>query len=135
VVEQVWRRGVEAGYCDVHPVGAVTVGLKGEHLAELGAMADSAARVRVFSDDGVCVSDPVLMRRALEYVKAFDGVIAQHQVNPGCVADRLGRGRRAGLRPLDPGGRMARPPGITRDPHGVATSIPGGASLEKSAVL
>ena len=76
VVEQVWRRGVEAGYCDVHPVGAVTVGLKGEHLAELGAMADSAARVRVFSDDGVCVSDPVLMRRALEYVKAFDGVIA-----------------------------------------------------------
>ena len=82
VVEQVWRRGVEAGYCDVHPVGAVTVGLKGEHLAELGAMADSAARVRVFSDDGVCVSDPVLMRRALEYVKAFDGVIAQHAQDP-----------------------------------------------------
>jgi len=82
VVEQVWRRGVEAGYCDVHPVGAVTVGLQGERLAELGAMADSAARVRVFSDDGVCVSDPVLMRRALEYVKAFDGVIAQHAQDP-----------------------------------------------------
>ena len=82
VVEQVWRRGVEAGLCDVHPVGAVTVGLKGEHLAELGAMADSAARVRVFSDDGVCVSDAVLMRRALEYVKAFDGVIAQHAQEP-----------------------------------------------------
>ncbi len=82
VVEQVWRRGQEAGHCDVHPVGAVTVGLAGERLAELGAMADSAARVRVFSDDGICVSDAVLMRRALEYVKAFDGVIAQHAQEP-----------------------------------------------------
>ena len=82
VVEMVWRRGQEAGHCDVHPVGAVTMGLAGEHLAELGAMADSAARVRVFSDDGVCVSDPQLMRRALEYVKAVDGVIAQHAQDP-----------------------------------------------------
>lgn len=82
VVEQVWRLGMEAGLCDVHPVGAVTVGLRGEQLAELGAMADSAARVRVFSDDGVCVSDAVLMRRALEYVKAFDGVVAQHAQEP-----------------------------------------------------
>src|SRR3954471_7283973 len=71
VVEQVWRLGQDAGYCDVHPVGAVTVGLRGEQLAELGAMAESAARVRVFSDDGKCVHDPLLMRRALEYVKAF----------------------------------------------------------------
>ncbi|TNC44146.1 dihydroorotase [Mumia zhuanghuii] len=82
VVEQVWRLGREHGYCDVAPVGAVTVGLGGERLAELGAMADSAARVRVFSDDGKCVSDAVLMRRALEYVKAFDGVIAQHSQEP-----------------------------------------------------
>ncbi|WP_183099630.1 dihydroorotase [Nocardioides pelophilus] len=82
VVEQVWRLGREAGYCDVYPIGAVTVGLKGERLAELGAMADSAARVRVFSDDGHCVSDPLLMRRALEYVKAFDGVVAQHAQDP-----------------------------------------------------
>lgn len=82
VVEQVWRRGREIGACDVLPVGAVTVGLAGERLAELGAMAESAARVRVFSDDGVCVSDPLLMRRALEYVKAFDGVIAQHAQEP-----------------------------------------------------
>jgi dihydroorotase len=82
VVEQVWRLGREAGHCDVRPVGAVTVGLHGERLAELGAMADSAAAVRVFSDDGVCVSDAVLMRRALEYVKAFDGVIAQHAQEP-----------------------------------------------------
>ena len=100
VVEQVWRLGREAGHCDVYPVGAVTVGLAGERLAELGAMADSAARVRVFSDDGKCVSDAVLMRRALEYVKAFDGVIAQHaqeprltegaQMNEGELSGRLG---------------------------------------------
>jgi dihydroorotase len=86
VVEQVWRLGQEAGLVDVVPVGAVTVGLKGERLAELGAMADSAARVRVFSDDGICVSDPALMRRALEYVKAFDGVIAQHAEEPRLTA-------------------------------------------------
>lgn len=82
VVEQVWRLGREAGYCDVQPVGAVTRGIAGEQLAELGAMADSAARVRVFSDDGHCVSDAVIMRRALEYVKAFDGVVAQHAQEP-----------------------------------------------------
>ena len=82
VVEQVWRLGQEAGWVDVHPVGAVTVGLGGDRLAELGAMADSKARVRVFSDDGKCVHDPVLMRRALEYVKAFDGVVAQHAQEP-----------------------------------------------------
>lgn len=82
VVEQVWRLGKEAGYCDVFPIGAVTVGLGGERLAELGAMADSAARVRLFSDDGKCVSDPILMRRALEYVKSFGGVIAQHAQEP-----------------------------------------------------
>ena len=100
VVEQVWHLGREAGLVDVQPIGAVTVGLGGEQLAELGAMADSAAKVRVFSDDGHCVHDPRLMRRALEYVKAFDGVIAQHaeeprltagaQMNEGDVAARLG---------------------------------------------
>ena len=82
VVEQVKRLGQEAGHCDVFPVGAVTVGLEGKDMAELGTMADSAARVRVFSDDGKCVSDASLMRRALEYVKAFDGVIAQHAQEP-----------------------------------------------------
>ncbi|MCU6478776.1 dihydroorotase [Arthrobacter sp. A2-55] len=82
VVEQVYTLGRESGWVDVRPVGAVTVGLAGKQLAELGAMADSRARVRVFSDDGICVSDPVMMRRALEYVKAFDGVIAQHAQEP-----------------------------------------------------
>ncbi len=100
VVEQVWRLGAESGYCDVQPVGAVTVGLEGKQLAELGAMHESAARVVVFSDDGKCVDDAVIMRRALEYVKAFDGVIAQHaqeprltegaQMNEGVVSAELG---------------------------------------------
>ena len=82
VVEQVASLGKEAGYADVFPIGAVTVGLEGKQLAELGAMANSKARVKVFSDDGKCVHDPVIMRRALEYVKAFDGVIAQHAQEP-----------------------------------------------------
>ena len=100
VVEQVYRLGVEHGFCDVQPIGAVTVGLEGERLAELGAMETSAAGVRVFSDDGKCVSDAVLMRRALEYVKAFDGVVAQHaqeprltegaQMNEGALSGELG---------------------------------------------
>ncbi len=105
VVEQVHRLGLEAGYTEVYPVGAVTVGLAGKQLAELGAMAESSAQVRMFSDDGHCVHNPVLMRRALEYVKAFGGFVAQHaqepaltgwdtdtpaQMNEGCVSAELG---------------------------------------------
>ena len=100
VVEQVYRLGREVGLVDVQPIGAVTVGRRGTQLAELAAMATSAAAVRVFSDDGDCVADPLLMRRALEYVKAFDGVIAQHaqeprltmhaQMHEGEVSGRLG---------------------------------------------
>ncbi|MDQ2880020.1 MAG: dihydroorotase [Actinomycetota bacterium] len=100
VVEHVYRRGRDVGLIDVHPVGAVTAGLRGERLAELGAMAASAAAVRVFSDDGVCVHDSLLMRRALEYVRGLGGVIAQHaedprltagaQANEGKIAARLG---------------------------------------------
>ena len=82
VVEQVYELGRRAGWVDVRPVGAVTVGLAGKQLSEIGAMADSRAAVRMFSDDGICVWDPLLMRRALEYVKAFDGVIAQHAQEP-----------------------------------------------------
>ncbi len=100
VVEQVYRLGQLAGFVDVFPIGAVTQGLAGKALAELGAMADSEARVRVFSDDGNCVFDPMVMRRALEYVKKFGGVIAQHaqdpvltvdsQMNEGIISSRLG---------------------------------------------
>ena len=82
VVEQVYRLGQEAGLLDVFPIGAVTQGLKGQALSEIGAMADSIARVRVFSDDGHCVFDPLVMRRALEYIKKFGGVIAQHAQEP-----------------------------------------------------
>ena len=100
VVEQVYRLGQSTGLLDVFPIGAVTRGLEGEHLAEIGAMADSVAGVRVFSDDGHCVFDPLVMRRALEYVKKFNGVIAQHaqeprltqgsQMNEGIVSSQLG---------------------------------------------
>jgi len=82
VVEQVKSLGDSFGYATVRPIGAVTVGLAGERLSEIGAMAQSRANVRVFSDDGKCVSDALLMRRALEYVKTFDGVIAQHSQEP-----------------------------------------------------
>ncbi|NDI10568.1 MAG: dihydroorotase, partial [Actinobacteria bacterium] len=100
VVEQVHSLGVEEGRCDVIPIGAVTRGQEGKQLAEILAMAHSRASVRVFSDDGHCVSDSLLMRRALEYVKIFDGVIAQHaqdpeltkdaQMNEGVISSRLG---------------------------------------------
>jgi dihydroorotase len=87
VVEQVYALGQAAGLCDVFPIGAVTQGLAGHALAELGAMADSKARVRIFSDDGNCVFDPIVMRRALEYVKKFNGVIAQHAQDPQLTKD------------------------------------------------
>ena len=100
VVEQVYALGQSAGFVDVFPIGAVTQGLNGQALSEIGAMADSNARVRVFSDDGNCVHDPLVMRRALEYVKKFGGVIAQHaqepaltmgaQMNEGEISSRLG---------------------------------------------
>lgn len=100
VVEQVYRLGKHHGLCDVFPIGAVTLGQEGKHLAELSAMNQSEAKVRIFSDDGHCVADPLVMRRALEYVKTFDGVIAQHaqdprltensQMNEGEISARLG---------------------------------------------
>ncbi|GAA2099422.1 dihydroorotase [Microlunatus panaciterrae] len=74
--------GDRAGHAQVVPVGAVSKGLAGQELAELGLMARSSAGVRFFSDDGHCVDDSRLMRRALEYIRAFDGVIAQHAQDP-----------------------------------------------------
>jgi dihydroorotase len=100
VVEQVQSLGDLHGYVTVRPIGAVTAGLAGERLSEIGAMAQSRAQVRVFSDDGQCVSDALLMRRALEYVKTFGGVVAQHaqeprltlgaQMNEGALSSELG---------------------------------------------
>ena len=100
VVEQVLQLGIAAGYLQVQPIGAVTKGLEGLELAAIGSMANSRARVRMFSDDGNCVHDPLLMQRALQYVKGFGGVIAQHaqeprltegaQMNDGALATELG---------------------------------------------
>jgi dihydroorotase len=82
VVEMVRNLGARAGYVEVFPIGAVTKGLEGIQMAELGLMNKSQANVKVFSDDGKCVSDALVMKRALEYVKSFDGVIAQHAQEP-----------------------------------------------------
>ncbi|MCH9702854.1 MAG: dihydroorotase [Actinomycetia bacterium] len=100
VTDHVWHRGQQVGLVDVHPVGAVTVGLKGQHLTEMGLMAAGVGQVRMFSDDGLCVDDPLVMRRALEYANGLGALIAQHAEEPrltvgavaheGSIAARLG---------------------------------------------
>ncbi len=101
VTDHVWRRGQEVGLVDVHPVGAATVGLEGKQLAEMGTMAAGVANVRMFSDDGHCVADPLLMRRALEYASSLGVLIAQHAEEPrltvGAVAHEGPTAARLGL--------------------------------------
>lgn len=101
VTDHVWRRGLEVGLVDIYPVGAVTVGLAGKQLAEMGTMATGAARVRMFSDDGHCVHDPLIMRRALEYSNSLGVLIAQHAEEPrltqGAVAHEGPHAARLGL--------------------------------------
>lgn len=101
VTDHVWRRGQEVGLVDVYPVGAVTVGLAGQQLAEMGTMASAAGAVRMFSDDGRCVADPLLMRRALEYAQSLGVLIAQHAEEPrltsGAVAHEGPMAARLGL--------------------------------------
>ncbi|MGJ0121313.1 dihydroorotase [Williamsia sp. MIQD14] len=101
LTDHVWARGQQVGLVDVHPVGAVTVGLQGTHLAELGAMADGVAQVKMFSDDGKCVHDPLLMRRALEYASGLGVLIAQHAEEPrltvGAIAHEGPTAARLGL--------------------------------------
>ncbi len=101
VTDHVWRRGQQIGLVDVHPVGAVTVGLEGRQLTEMGLMAAGAGQVRVFSDDGVCVADPLVMRRALEYAAGLGVLIAQHAEEPrltaGAVAHEGPTAARLGL--------------------------------------
>lgn len=101
ITDNVWRVGRDVGLVDVHPVGAVTVGLKGEQLAEMGMMASGAAGVRLFSDDGKCVFDPLIMRRALEYATGLGVLIAQHAEEPrltkGAVAHEGPNAARLGL--------------------------------------
>jgi dihydroorotase len=101
ITDHVWHRGQRVGLVDVHPVGAVTVGLAGAELTEMGMMAAGAARVRMFSDDGSCVHDPLVMRRALEYATGLGVLIAQHAEEPrltvGAVAHEGPNAARLGL--------------------------------------
>lgn len=89
VTDHVWQRGQQVGLVDVHPVGAVTVGLGGHQLTEMGLMAAGIAGVRLFSDDGVCVHDPLVMRRALEYAAGLGVLIAQHAEEPRLTVDAV----------------------------------------------
>ncbi|MBV7280978.1 dihydroorotase [Corynebacterium sp. TAE3-ERU30] len=102
IAESVWFKGQQVGLCDVHPVGSITKGLKGETLTEFGMMANSAAKVRMFSDDGVCVNNPQVMRRALEYAKGQNVLLAQHcedaRLTEGAVAHEGEMAARLGLR-------------------------------------
>jgi dihydroorotase len=86
VTDHVWRRGQQVGLVDVHPVGAVTVGLEGKQLTEMGLMAAGLAQVKLFSDDGICIADPLVMRRALEYATGLGVLIAQHAEEPRLTA-------------------------------------------------
>ena len=101
VTDHVWSRGQQVGLVDVHPVGAVTIGLKGKQLTEMGLMAAGVGRVRMFSDDGLCVEDPLVMRRALEYASGLGVLIAQHAEEPrltvGAVAHEGPNAARLGL--------------------------------------
>jgi dihydroorotase len=101
VTDHVWHRGQQVGLVDVHPVGAVTVGLAGEQLTEMGLMNAGIAQVRMFSDDGICVHDPLVMRRALEYATGLGVLIAQHAEEPrltiGSVAHEGPNAARLGL--------------------------------------
>ena len=100
LADAVWDKGQAYGKCDVYPVGSITKGLKGESLTEIGLM--SRGHVKMFSDDGKCVNDPQLMRRAIEYAKAYDVVLAQHaedhRMTEGSVAHEGENAARLGLR-------------------------------------
>ena len=102
IAESVWYKGQNTNLCDVHPVGSISKGLEGKELTEFGMMADSDAKVRMFSDDGKCVDDPRLMRRAIEYSRGMDVLLAQHCEEPrlteGAVAHEGETAARLGLR-------------------------------------
>jgi dihydroorotase len=98
VTEFIRKRAVEAGLARVHPIGAVSKGLAGEELAEIGEMARAGAVA--FSDDGQPIKSSYLMRKALEYTQLFDVPVVDHcedkdliyggVMHEGPVATRLG---------------------------------------------
>ncbi len=85
IVMEIREKAAAARLADVFPVGAITKGLRGESIAELGEMVQ--AGVRVFSDDGHCVPTARILRNALMYAKAFphEVVIADHCEDPSLV--------------------------------------------------
>ena len=85
VVDFVRRQGERAGLCEVLPSGSITVGRAGETLTPFAELA--AAGVKLFTDDGNGVQDPLLMRRALEYADGLGITLAQH-----CEVERLTAG-------------------------------------------
>ncbi|MBF0623759.1 MAG: dihydroorotase [Magnetococcales bacterium] len=98
VVGYVLEKARVAGHANVHPIGAITRGLKGEALSEMGLL--QRAGCVAFSDDGRAVMDSGLMRKALEYSRAFGALIIQHAedsalvgcgcMNEGVTSSRLG---------------------------------------------
>ncbi|MEE9242643.1 MAG: dihydroorotase [Mycobacterium sp.] len=101
VTDHVWHRGQQVGLVDVHPVGGVTIGLEGKQLTEMGLMSAGVGQVKMFSDDGLCVDDPLVMRRALEYATGLGVLIAQHAEEPrltvGAVAHEGPNAAKLGL--------------------------------------
>jgi dihydroorotase len=84
VVQAVLARGRSVGLVDVRPAGCITIGRGGERLAPMGELYDLG--VRIFTDDGDCVADAGVMRRAFEYASALRGaVVAQHAEDPALV--------------------------------------------------
>lgn len=102
IAEAIWSKGQAIGLCDVHPIGSISKGLEGETLTEFGMMQRSDAKVRMFSDDGKCVTDARLMRRAAEYASGLDVLLAQHAedhaLTEGAVAHEGPTAGRLGLR-------------------------------------
>ena len=76
--DYIWSRGKQVGLVDIYPVGSVTIGRNGKQITEMSLMANSIGQVSIFSDDGLCVQDSLVMRRALEYSTDVGVLIAQH---------------------------------------------------------
>ena len=97
VVRFIKERAKETGYANVFPVGAVSKGLEGKFLAEIGDMVFSGAVA--ITDDGHPVENAALMRRAMQYSDMFDIAVISHcedmslgegDMNEGAVASELG---------------------------------------------
>jgi dihydroorotase len=115
--EWVFHRGADVGACQVGVIGAITKNRDGLQLSDIDGMANSTARVRMFSDDGSCLMDAELMRQALMAVKPFRGVIAQHaqdaDLAPGTACSPEGRSANSTGLPVWP--RTAEAAIIARD--------------------